>query len=142
MFKAHFRALLVALVALPLLLTGCDEIIGSDRIEGTYRLATYNGKPVPTATREDDEFREELVRGSIVLRSGGVATVMIESKTTDRLENVSETERVEETGTYTVAGDRLTLSLDNGSDIVEGVIGGGKITVGSEDDDEVYVFRR
>ena len=100
-------------VVLACALAGCDP--GStlpeptrNELFGTYTLRTVDGAPVPAVVFEEGPRRVELSNGRVTFVVDRTADYEYNYRVTDA--NGSRAVRLNDTGSYTVAGSKITVS--------------------------------
>ena len=115
-----------------------EDITGTGGVTGTYTLRSVNGDNVPAIEYEDEEWKDEILSGSIRLDSDETCLATISWRSTykplDEVDSGTETDAC----TYSVAGG--TITFDFSGDVETATIGGGTITV--NDDGEVWIFKK
>ncbi len=92
---------------------------------GTYKLRSVNGKRLPVTLMQNDQFKAEIVGGSVTLKANQTYTTELVSRTTTG--GHTQTTRDGHHGTYTIEGSALTIHSTKG-DVLTGTINGKTIT--------------
>ena len=108
----------LATIILLLAAAGCggDKSTAPKRLEGTYTLRTLDSQVLPVTVVDDpsQNFKGEIIGGSITLSAGGTFSAPWSFRTTDN--GVVETFGETCTGTFTRSGNHLVLQeTDDGS---------------------------
>ena len=108
---------------------GSDANPTSVDVSGTYNLISANGRNLPAVVSENTAtgFRQEVIGGFVELRSDRTFTVRTDYRMTNS-GDVRES-RSSNDGTYTVAGEAITFTLQPGSDRLSGTLNDGVLTV-------------
>ena len=108
----------LASILLILVAAGCggDKSTAPKRLEGTYTLRSLDGTNVPVTVVDDpaNNFKGEILGGSMTLSSGGTFSAPWSFRITDNgvVDNYSETCE----GTFTRTGNHVVMQeTDNGS---------------------------
>lgn len=103
--------LLMALVASPVLLGGCDSPTDPQtRVAGTYTMTQVNGQAPPVTVLQVPEGRIEVTGGSMVLRADGSYTETVQVRVTPTGGSPQSDQQVEN-GTYAVTATSITFTV-------------------------------
>lgn len=127
------RRYLAGLLLVALAACGGDKTTSPDAaISGSYMLQSLNGASVPAVLVEDEEERDELTAGVIVLRSDRTWNITLSLRVTDLTDNSVFTIPLTSGGTYTNSGSSVTLVAPGGLAPLNGTVSGGKLTIAGE----------
>lgn len=141
---------LTPLLAIVTLIAACDLPGSTDTdddmsaVAGTWVLQSANGESLPFTDYEDSEVREEISGASLVLETDGDATLGVQLTVTDKTTQEVSQPTESATGSYTVDGNTLTITLqwpdDTTPDVISATLDGDNLTLHSEGDD--FLFSR
>jgi hypothetical protein len=96
-------------------------------VAGRYNLVAAAGQSLPAIVAQNPAtgYKQEVTSGYVDLRADRTCTVATEYRTTDQGQTSTSSSRDE--GTYTVSGDKLTLTF--GREQLLGKLTGGVLTV-------------
>lgn len=122
------------LAGLAMLFVACggDSATGPNAVTGNYTLRTVNGNSVPAVFFQDAQEKDEIVSGNINIASGNTWSGTFALRGTDLASldviNVS----VPIGGTYALSGGSITLTDAPNQLVLNGTIGAGTLTLGSD----------
>src|SRR5687768_17477442 len=107
-------------LALAAAYAGAQERAGTQA--GSYRLATFAGRALPTLIEEEDGCREEVLSATLTLEAGGRWVLV--SRERETCGTAVEEDEDSETGSYSVTGGTLRFNEvdgdgDDGDDDVD-----------------------
>lgn len=121
---------LLACLALSAVVAACSDSSGPDSVAGTYTLRSVNQMPLPYLIANETSggftFKVEVISGNIALKADNTFTTVGTVRQT--LGSTVSTDVTNETGTYTISGSALTLTLASG-EVTPATLTGGTITL-------------
>lgn len=132
MRKTLFTTLAAAVVAASAC-GGGDSTTGpvSASVAGTYALQTVNSAPLPFTMPDDGSIKIEILADSYTLADNGKYTNVTQVRLT--MNGVAAVENLESQGTYTRAGNTVTLTdSEDATDKVTATLNGATMTVTAE----------
>ena len=121
------RTLLSLLTLAALLACGGDSAgPGIPRVEGTWRLHTFNGSPLPAVLVQFGTSKLEILSDVITAVESGSFTQMTEFRMTE--DGVPGTYSMPDAGTFTLNGAAVTLVSNADGDAATGSIAGNTMT--------------
>lgn len=125
----RFRAIipLLALAILPIVAACSDSTGPRVSAAGTWNLKTVNGANLPFTFFSDGTTTMEVTSDVITVSEGGAFTELTTFRTTENGSATTDTQA--EAGHYTLSGNNVTFTYNDGSFFGTGTISGNTLTI-------------
>ena len=122
------------LAGLTMLLVACggDKATGPGAISGNYTLRTVNGNNVPAVFFQDSQEKDEFLSGNINIAGDNTWSGTFTLRGTDLTNGQTVTVPIPIGGTYALGAGSITLTDARNQLVLNGTVGGGTLTVGSD----------
>jgi hypothetical protein len=117
-----------------MLLVACggDKATGPGAISGNYTLRTVNGNNVPAVFFQDSQEKDEFLSGNINIAGDNTWSGTFTLRGTDLTNGQTVTVPIPIGGTYALGAGSITLTDARNQLVLNGTVGGGTLTVGSD----------